>query len=253
MFKYNLFPPPVCDHSLPGGGVGGGGGTLQSVPWPNSQRAGELSGERRYLRMSEWAVPVDAGALDAHGDAQVDAGPAGFVLPAVTALPVPQPLEGHAQDSGLRDGGWRLRVGAGRLLCSLGTRESILPFSTVCARLIVHCASVCKGPHRPKCMSQYQCASPTVCFRQDISGSTYRKLLGFHFLAVGHVDAALDSTDPGLPQLLRVRLQWAAPEGCYACSLSFIYLIHYFMYLFTYKIITQVFFFQRQASFFPSK
>jgi len=55
----------------------------------------------RYYR----AVPVDARALYAEGDAQVDAGPAGVRLPAVTAAGVARdgqdPLEGTLPLQGL--------------------------------------------------------------------------------------------------------------------------------------------------------
>lgn len=37
-------------------------------------------------------IPVDARALDAHGDAQVDAGPAWVLLPTITAALVPGAL-----------------------------------------------------------------------------------------------------------------------------------------------------------------
>lgn len=111
---------------------------------------------------------MNAGALDAHGDAQVDARPAGLVLPTVTALPVPGPLEGHGQGSRLGAGGRRLRVGArgvGWLLCSLGTGEHST-FQHQCVRLSGHHDSVWKGPSSLKFVSQYQRASLTVCLHR---------------------------------------------------------------------------------------
>lgn len=67
-----------------------------------------LMGRRRCDRCA--GLPVDPGALDAHGDAQVDGGPARLLLPAVTAHVVPGAPEGHAQrlrplSRGTRPGG----------------------------------------------------------------------------------------------------------------------------------------------------
>lgn len=42
-------------------------------------------------------LPVYARALDAHGDCQVDGGPARLFLPAVTAPLVPEAPQGHTQ------------------------------------------------------------------------------------------------------------------------------------------------------------
>lgn len=54
--------------------------------------------------------PVDPRALDAHGDAEVNAGPARLRLPAVTAALVTVAAESHAQSGGVRG---RVRNGCG--------------------------------------------------------------------------------------------------------------------------------------------
>lgn len=54
--------------------------------------------------------PVDPRALDAHGDAQVNAGPARLRLSAVTAALVTVAAESHAQSGGVRG---RVRNGCG--------------------------------------------------------------------------------------------------------------------------------------------
>lgn len=73
--------------------------------------------------------PVYAGALDAHGDSQVDGGPTRLLLPAVAALLVPGATEGHSQGRGLVSGGARRAVptaqdggGLFRLLTGRGDR-----------------------------------------------------------------------------------------------------------------------------------
>lgn len=50
---------------------------------------------------------MDAGALDAHGHAQVDGGPARLLLPAVTAPLVPRAPEGHGEHRRPLGGGAR--------------------------------------------------------------------------------------------------------------------------------------------------
>lgn len=56
---------------------------------------GQVESDLRRVRVV--ILPVDAGALDAHGDSQVDGGPARFLLPAVAATVVPGATQGHGQ------------------------------------------------------------------------------------------------------------------------------------------------------------
>lgn len=74
--------------------------------------------------------PVYPGALDAHGDSQVDGGPTRLLLPAVAALLVPGSTEGHTQGWGLVSvGAWRVVPAAqdwGGLLRLLTERGDVL-------------------------------------------------------------------------------------------------------------------------------
>lgn len=58
---------------------------------------------------------MDARALDAHGDAEVHAGPARLRLPAVTAALVTVATESHAQSGGVRGRVWNERRGGALL------------------------------------------------------------------------------------------------------------------------------------------
>ncbi|MEQ2159036.1 hypothetical protein GOODEAATRI_018445 [Goodea atripinnis] len=70
-------------------------------------------------RNSPAGSPVDPGALDAHGDSQVDRGPARLFLSAVATLLVPWTPQGHAQHR------WPLRGWARRDVATRGERGRI--------------------------------------------------------------------------------------------------------------------------------
>lgn len=125
-----------------------------------------------------------AGALDAHGDSQVDGGPARLFLPAVTAPLVPRAPQGHAQCC--RPLGWRAWRGIPTTL----QRGKLL-------RLHIE-----RKNSSAKRMGEVGVA---IIFRGEcivVVVWTGLRQLSVGSLSVGEVDAALQSTEPGLLQLL---------------------------------------------------
>lgn len=150
--------------------------------------------------MWEVDLPVNSGALYAEGDAQVDAGPAGIWLAAVTAAAVSWDSEDLLQGA----------LPLQRPLLGLTARVQA---SCRCGRLPVQLLWRRIGCTEEQWLFGISFHGNLIHVVPDRDRRAVRYLTVVSLVAEGRSDAVLHGLDPGLSQLLRVGLHHAAPVG----------------------------------------